>query len=65
MLLQAHNPIPEDAWEYHMRKALNDSAYNNLSYQPYCSTMPVPKKCDAPQFAWVSKTAHLVATTGS
>lgn len=51
--LQAHVPIPEDAWEYQIRKSLNDAAYNGLQYVPYCSTMPVPEKCDEPKFMWV------------
>lgn len=53
-LAQAHVPIPEDAWEYQIRKSLNDAAYNGLQYVPYCSTMPVQNKCDDPKFMWVS-----------
>ena len=52
---QAHNAVPDDAWEYHMRKAANDAAFNGLAYKPYCSTMPVKPKEDAPKFAWVRK----------
>ena len=54
--VQAHNPVPEDAWEYQIRKSLNDAAYNGLQYVPYCSTMPVQEKCDNPKFMWVSST---------
>jgi hypothetical protein len=52
-LLQAHNKVPEDAWEYHTRKALNDAAYKGLDYVPYSSTMPVQPKTDEPKFMWV------------
>ena len=52
---QAHAKIPSDAWEYHIRKALNDAAYNGLEYVPYCSTMPVQEQTASPQFMWVSK----------
>ena len=52
--MQAHNKVPDAAWEYQMRKQLNDAAYNSLDYVPYCSTMPVPAKCDDPKFMWVS-----------
>jgi hypothetical protein len=38
-----------------MRKALNDAAYSSLAYVPYCSTMPVAKKCETPRFAWRRK----------
>lgn len=51
--LKAHNPVPDDAWEYQIRKSLNDAAYNGLQYVPYCSTMPVQVKCDEPKFMWV------------
>ena len=57
---QAHNPIPEDAWEYQIRKALNDAAYNGLQYVPYCSTMPVQEKCDEPKFMWASLLRRLL-----
>lgn len=50
---QAHVKIPEDAWEYQIRKSLNDAAYNGLDYVPYCSTMPVQPKCDEAKFIWV------------
>jgi len=53
--MQVHNKIPDDAWEYQIRKALNDAAYNGLDYVPYCSTMPVQEKCDNPQFMWKKK----------
>lgn len=51
-LFQAHNKIPDDAWEYQIRKALNDAAYNGLDYVPYCSTMPVQEVCEDPKFIW-------------
>ncbi|GIL42782.1 hypothetical protein Vafri_165 [Volvox africanus] len=50
----AHAKIPSTAWEYHIRKQLNDAAYNHLEYVPYCSTMPVPQRCEEPKFMWVS-----------
>lgn len=47
--------IPAEAWEYQMRKALNDAAFNNLAYEPYCPHMPTHHKdCPHPVFAWVS-----------
>ena len=52
---QAHNKIPDDAWEYQIRKNLNDAAYNGLQYVPYCSTMPVQKVCDDARFIWKKK----------
>ncbi|KAK9816971.1 hypothetical protein WJX72_007633 [[Myrmecia] bisecta] len=51
----AHNKIPDDAHEYHLRKALNDAAYNGLAYVPFCSTMPVQQQCSEPKFAWKKK----------
>lgn len=54
----AHNKVPEDAWEYHTRKALNDAAYKGLDYVPYSSTMPVQPKTDEPKFMWKKKGAH-------
>lgn len=56
-MVQAHNKIPDDAWEYQIRKALNDAAYNGLDYVPYCSTMPVQESCDDPKFMWRKKGA--------
>ncbi|BDA47391.1 hypothetical protein COCOBI_10-2390 [Coccomyxa sp. Obi] len=53
----AHAKIPSDAWEYHIRKALNDAAYNGLEYVPYCSTMPVQEQTANPQFMWKKKGA--------
>ncbi len=55
--MQSHAKIPEDAWEYQIRKALNDAAYNGLEYVPYCSTMPVQEKCEDPKFMWRKKGA--------
>lgn len=52
---QATNKIPDDAWEYQIRKALNDAAYNGLEYVPYCSTMPVQESCEDPKFMWRKK----------
>ncbi|KAI8104352.1 hypothetical protein M9434_002910 [Picochlorum sp. BPE23] len=51
----AHNKIPDDAWEYQIRKSLNDAAYNGLDYVPYCSTMPVQEHCEDPKFMWKKK----------
>ncbi len=45
--------MPDDAWEYHTRKVLNDAAYKGLDYVPYSSTMPVQPKTDEPKFIWV------------
>ncbi|KAL6777724.1 hypothetical protein ACKKBG_A15390 [Auxenochlorella protothecoides x Auxenochlorella symbiontica] len=50
-----HVKIPDDAWEYQIRKTLNDAAYNGLDYVPYCSTMPVQPKCDDAKFIWKKK----------
>ena len=55
LVVQAHHKIPEDAWEYHTRKALNDAAFKELQYVPYSSTMPVQAKTDEPKFMWVSR----------
>ncbi|KDD77155.1 hypothetical protein H632_c7p3 [Helicosporidium sp. ATCC 50920] len=49
--------IPDDAWEYQIRKSLNDAAYNGLDYVPYCSTMPVTEKTDDVKFIWKKKGA--------
>ena len=49
--------MPEDAWEYQIRKALNDAAYNGLYYVPYSSTMPVQPKDDSPKWMWKKKGA--------
>lgn len=51
--MQAQARIPDDAWEYQIRKSLNDAAYNGLDYVPYCSTMPVTEKTDDVKFIWV------------
>ena len=56
-MLQAGAKIPDDAWEYQIRKNLNDAAYNGLSYVPYCSTMPIQKECEDPRFMWKKKGA--------
>lgn len=43
--------IPSDAWEYQVRKANNDAAFQNLDYVPYCSCMPTCKAgCANPHF---------------
>eukprot|EP00798_Chlamydomonas_sp_ICE-L_P020454 gene20454-27242_t len=47
--------IPDQAWDYHIRRSINDAAYNSLDYVPYASTMPVPQKCDNPKFMWRKK----------
>lgn len=52
--LQANHAVPSDAWEYHMRKSLNDAAYRSLDYVPYCSTMPVQPGAPTAKFMWVS-----------
>lgn len=52
---QARAPIPDDAWEYQVRKSLNDAAYNGLDYVAYCPYMPVDKECEAPRFMWVRR----------
>lgn len=57
-VIQAHNKVPDDAWEYHTRKALNDAAYKGLDYVPYCSTMPVQPQTDEPKFMWVRGTMN-------
>ena len=54
---QSHARIPDDAWEYQIRKALNDAAYNGLDYVPYCSTMPVQPRDDNPKWLWKKKGA--------
>lgn len=53
---QAHAPIPDDAWEYQVRKSLNDAAYKGLEYVPYCTTMPVKANSEHVAFMWVSHT---------
>lgn len=52
--VQEHATIPDDAWEYHIRKSLNDAAYKGLDYVPYCSTMPCKPESDDVKFIWVS-----------
>lgn len=52
---QAHARIPDDAWDYQIRKALNDAAYNGLDYVPYCSTMPVQPHDANPKWMWKKK----------
>lgn len=52
--LQAHARVPDDAWEYQLRRSLGDAAYSTLAYVPYCSTMPVQRKCNSPAWMWVS-----------
>ena len=46
-------PIPDDAWEYQIRKSLNDAAYQGLEYVPYCTTMPVKANSEDVAFMWV------------
>ena len=54
IIVQAHAPIPDDAWEYQIRKSLNDAAYQGLDYVPYCTTMPVQANSENVAFMWVS-----------
>jgi len=54
---QAHVPIPDDAWEYQIRKSLNDAAYQGLEYVPYCTTMPVKANSEDVAFMWVRAAA--------
>ena len=54
---QAHAKVPDEAWEYQIRKALNDAAYNGLEYVGYCSTMPVQQVDDNPKWMWRKKGA--------
>jgi hypothetical protein len=57
----ADEEIPENHWEYHMRKSMNDgrgdSVYRNLAYLPVCNCMPVcnGEKCRNPYFMWTKK----------
>ena len=52
--MQVHATIPDDAWEYHIRKSLNDAAYKGLDYVPYNTTMPLTPQSDNVKFIWVS-----------
>lgn len=52
--VQVHATIPDDAWEYHIRKSLNDAAYKGLDYVPYNTTMPLTPQSDNVKFIWVS-----------
>jgi hypothetical protein len=57
----ADEEIPENHWEYHMRKSMNDgkgdSVYRNLSYVPVCNCAPVchGEKCRNPYWMWTKK----------
>ncbi|KAF5835414.1 hypothetical protein DUNSADRAFT_7449 [Dunaliella salina] len=51
----AENPIPDNAWEFHIRKNLNDAAYNSLKYVPVCCCTPVCAKCNNPKYMWTRK----------
>ena len=57
----ADEEIPENHWEYHMRKNMNDgkgdSVYRNLSYVPVCNCAPVcdGEKCRNPYWMWTKK----------
>ena len=62
---QAHVPIPDDAWEYHIRKSLNDAAYQGLEYVPYCTTMPVKANSEDVAFMWVRIALSSCATPDS
>uniref|UniRef100_A0A061RUH1 Uncharacterized protein n=1 Tax=Tetraselmis sp. GSL018 TaxID=582737 RepID=A0A061RUH1_9CHLO len=51
-------PIPSDAHEYHIRKALNDAAYRGLDYVAYDPNMPLSKEgcpTDEARFIWRKK----------
>ncbi|CAL56296.1 unnamed product [Ostreococcus tauri] len=54
--------IPENHWDYHMRKNMNDgrgdSVARNLAYVPVCNCMPVCQGedgCRNPYFMWTKK----------
>jgi len=48
--------IPEDHWEYRIRKNKNDAVYANLAYVPYSSTIPArPRSEVPPKFMWTRK----------
>jgi len=57
----ADEEIPENHWEYHMRKNMNDgrgdSVYRNLAYVPVCNCMPVCRgeACRNPYHMWTKK----------
>ena len=57
----AEAEVPENHWEYHMRKNMNDgrgdSVARNLSYVPVCNCMPVctGERCKNPYFMWTKK----------
>ena len=57
----AEEEVPENHWEYHMRKNMNDgrgdSVARNLSYVPVCNCMPVctGERCRNPYFMWTKK----------
>lgn len=59
---QKDTKVPTDAWEYLIRRALNDAAYNNLDYVAYCPHTPCCSKgpCKDAKFLWVSKRTTLV-----
>jgi hypothetical protein len=54
-VVQVHATIPDAAWEYHIRKSLNDAAYKGLDYVPYNTTMPLTPQSDNVKFIWVSQ----------
>jgi hypothetical protein len=58
--VQAHATIPDDAWEYHIRKSLKDAAYKGLDYVPYNTTMPLTPQSENVRFIWVSAGASPV-----
>ena len=57
----ADEESPENHWEYHMRKNMNDgrgdSVARNLAYVPVCNCMPVcaGEECRNPYFMWTKK----------
>eukprot|EP00951_Prasinocladus_malaysianus_P012268 scaffold91404_cov36-Prasinocladus_malaysianus.AAC.1 len=47
-------PIPDDAHEYHIRKAKNDAAYRGLDYVAYDPNMPISKTgCPTDEVSWI------------
>ena len=48
--------VPSDAWEYHMRAALQDAAYTSLAYAPACTHAPTcTGACPRPVWVWKRK----------
>ena len=57
----ADEEIPDNHWDYHMRKNMHDgkgdSVYRNLAYAPVCNCAPVCRgeKCRNPYWMWTKK----------